>query len=85
MKKLFDIEVYNLKAARNDHMVRALAGISIISSLEAVKAMTDEMQKLAKTIEKSKQAAKQTKKPPAVKQVSGSTREGEIKAVDKPL
>lgn len=63
LKKLFDIEIYNLKAARNDGMERALAGISIISSPEAIKAMTDEMQKLAQTIEKGKQTAKKTKKP----------------------
>ena len=85
LKKLFDIEIYNLKAARNDGMERALAGISIISSPEAIKAMTDEMQKLAQTIEKGKQTAKKTKKPPAVKQLSAKAGDVENTAADKPL
>lgn len=61
LKKLFDIEIYNLKAARNDGMERALAAISIISSPEAIKKLTDEMQKLAQTIEKGRTTAAKTR------------------------
>ena len=61
LKKLFDTEIYNLKAARNDGMERALAAISIISSPEAIKKLTDEMQKLAQTIEKGRTTAAKTR------------------------
>lgn len=62
LKKLFDIEIYNLKAARNDGMERALAGISIISSPEAVQKMQAEIEKLNATIAKGKATAAKTKK-----------------------
>lgn len=67
LKKLFDIEIYNLKAARNDGMTRALAAISIISSPEAIQKMQAELEKLNATIAKGKATAAKTKKVASTK------------------
>ena len=50
-KKIFDIELYNLRSVKNDGMERVLAAISVISSPEAIKAMVEEMQNIAKSIQ----------------------------------
>lgn len=70
LKKFLDIEIYNLRMARNDGWTRALAGISTISSPEAVKALSAEMEKLTATIEKGKKTAKQTRKVEAPKKAN---------------
>lgn len=62
LKKLFDIEIYNLKSARNDGMERFLAGVSIIASPEAIQKMQAEIEKLNTTIARGKATAAKTKK-----------------------
>lgn len=66
-KKLLDIEIFNLRTARNDAWERALAGIGVISSPEAIKKMQSELEKLNATIAKGKATAAKTKKTASTK------------------
>lgn len=60
-KKMLDIEIYNVKTAKNDGMERALAAISVISSPEAVKAMAEEMQHISQSIQEAQKKRKAKK------------------------
>lgn len=44
-KKLFDLKIFNLKAAHNDGIERALAGISVINDPETMKKIVEELKK----------------------------------------
>ena len=61
-KKLLDIEIYNLRLARNDAWERALAGIGVITTPDAIQKMQAELEKLNATIAKGKATAAKAKK-----------------------
>lgn len=58
LKKILDIEIFNLRTARNDGWERALAGIATISSPDTIKEMLNSMHKIVPTIKQTQQSLK---------------------------
>lgn len=61
LKKILDIEIFNLRTARNDGWERALAGIATISSPDTIKEMLENMQKIIPVLKQAQQPLNQEK------------------------
>lgn len=66
VKKYLEVEIYNLRMSRNDSLERFLAGITVLSDPETIKALTEELKKSGTKLGDMVQKKEKKEKPPEV-------------------